>query len=87
MQLGYAKEYIKLQERSDEQEVKLKGQIDQIIKDKMKNLKLLILSTTLFLLGLTACQKQPQQHRKQWSSIQQSQRFRRRIKRCYRCHS
>ena len=39
MQLGYAKEYIKLQERSDEQEVKLKGQIDQIIKDKNEKLK------------------------------------------------
>ena len=59
LQLDYAKEYIKLQDRSDEQEVKLKAEIDKIRKDNDENLKLLILSTTLFLLGLTACQSNP----------------------------
>lgn len=39
LQLDYAKEYIKLQDRSDEQEVKLKAEIDKIRKDNDEKLK------------------------------------------------
>lgn len=39
MQLDYAKRYIKLQDRSDEQEVKLKAEIDKIRKDNDEKLK------------------------------------------------
>ena len=39
LQLDYAKEYIKLQDRSDEQEVKLKTEIDKIRKDNDEKLK------------------------------------------------
>lgn len=39
LQLDYAKEYIKLQDRSDEQEVKLKAEIYKIRKDNDEKLK------------------------------------------------
>ena len=39
LQLDYAKEYIKLQDRSDEEEVKLKAEIDKIRKDNDEKIK------------------------------------------------
>lgn len=40
MQLDYAKEYVKLQNKSDEKEVELKAQIDQIRKEKDEKIKI-----------------------------------------------